>query len=298
MTPEEREYLLKFLHRNPSLPESKAEPILTPLLPQLKSYQETKEAARRVAETSIGPPMVPTKYERESAAATWLLQFIDLPYTSMSDPLKTYGYETGADVEIRYDGCRIGIQVTEFSADRGVTPTNRGLRAKNASDAAQGELTRGWIPLAQQLPALVSCILDKIKKASHHGFEEFDEVWLVVATFVPWAPVPTFQLPGVTISTEDLRCYLTDKLRRSKFTRVFICNVLYKTVYEWSSVTGWRCVHEGEGLAAPASAGAKLWFKPHLADPEIRRDPKGWAFREAERVLNELRGVSNDRSQA
>ena len=119
-------------------------------------------------------------------------------------------------------------------------------------------------------------------------------VWLLIATFVPWASVPTFQVPGVTITIEDLNRYLTDKLQRSKFTRAVIYNMLYKRVYEWSSVTGWRCIHEGQGLAVPAAAGAEAVFRRYLADPEIRRDPKGWALREAERVLNELRGAGKN----
>lgn len=48
--------------------------------------------------------------------------------------------------------------------------------------------------------------------------------------------------------------------------------------------------------AASTATGTELWFKRYLADPEICKDPKGWAMREAERVLNELRGVRKNRS--
>jgi hypothetical protein len=114
-------------------------------------------------------------------------------------------------------------------------------------------------------------------------------------TNVPWAPVPTFQLPNVTITPEDLNRHLNNELRKSKFTRAFVDNMLCHTVYEWQSVTGWRCIHENP--ATPAATGAELWFKRYLADPEICKDPKGWALREAERVMNELRGGGKDRSQ-
>jgi hypothetical protein len=236
------------------------------------------------------------KYEYESAVATRLFQLIGLLYTSMTDPWKTHGGETGADVEIHDDGRRIGIQVTEFSADEGAVPPNRGLRAATARDAAQGELHSGWIPLRQQVPALVLRIREKVALAKRYNFEQFDEVWLLVATFVPWAPVPTFQLPNVTITPEDLNRHLNNELRQSNFTRAFVYSMLSHTVYEWSSVTGWRCIHESP--AAPASTNDELWFNRYLTDPEIRKDPKGWAFREAERVLNELRGVNKDRGQA
>ena len=57
MIPEEREYLRRFLRQNPSLPETKAKAILTPLFPLLKSYQETKEAVRRVTEAGLKMPL-------------------------------------------------------------------------------------------------------------------------------------------------------------------------------------------------------------------------------------------------
>ena len=76
-------------------------------------------------------------------------------------------------------------------------------------------------------------ILKKIAKAGRYDFKRFDEVWLLVATFIPWAPVPTFQLPGVTITPEDLNCHLNNELRRSNFTRAFVYNMLCNTVYEW-----------------------------------------------------------------
>ena len=227
------------------------------------------------------------KYEYESAVATRLFQLIGLTYTSMTDPWRTHGGETGADVEIHYDGSRIGIQVTEFSADEGVVSPKRGLRAATARNAAQGELPSGWIPLRQQVPALVLRIREKIAKARCYDFEQFEEVWLLVATFVPWAPVSTFQFPGVTITPEDMNCHLDNELRRSKFTRAFVYNMLCNTVYEWPSVTGWRCIRKGP--ADLPSTDSELWFKPYLADPDIHKDPKGWAFRKAERVLNELR---------
>ena len=67
------------------------------------------------------------KYQRKSTVAVRLFQLIGLSYTSMTDPQETYGGETGADVEIHYDGHRIGIQVTEFSADESPVPAKRGL---------------------------------------------------------------------------------------------------------------------------------------------------------------------------
>ncbi|MGE3979140.1 MAG: hypothetical protein AB7F94_16395, partial [Nitrospira sp.] len=201
----------------------------------------------------------------------------------MTDPQGTYGGETGADVEIHYDGRRIGIQVTEFSADEGAVRAKRGLRAATAPNDKEGKLTFGCIPLREQVPALARRIRKKIEKSELYDFKQFDEVWLLVTTFIPWAPVATFQLPGVTITPKGLNRHLNDELRQSKFTRVFVYNMLLKTVYEWSRGTGWRCILQ-ENPAAPASTGAELWFKQYLADPEIRKDPKGWALREADRM--------------
>gem|GEM_PF-2380611 len=231
------------------------------------------------------------KYQRESTVAVRLFQLIGLSYTSMTDPQETYGGETGTDVEIHYDGHRIGIQVTEFSADEGAVLAKRGLRAATAYNDEKGKLTSGCIPLREQVPALARRIRKKIEKSELYDFKQFDEVWLLVATFVPWAPVATFQLPGVTITLKDLNWHLNDELRRSNFTRVFVYNMLGKTVYEWSSVTGWRCIQENP--AAPASTGAELWFKPYLADPEIRKDPKGWALLEADRMRQQTSLTTN-----
>lgn len=255
MTLEEREYLLKFLQRYPSVPPT----AVLALFKMRKRYQEVKEGAKRAAEAGgLKMPLRKVtltareeKYEYESAVAIRLFQLIGLPYTSMTDPWKIHGGETGADVQIHYDGRRIGIQVTEFSADEGAVPPKCGLRAATARNAAQGKLTSGWPPLRQQVPALVLRIREKIALAKRYNFEQFDEVWLLVATFVPWAPVPTFQLPGVTITPEDLNCHLNNELQRSNFTRAFVYNMLCHTVYEWQSVTGWRCIQESP--AAPAS---------------------------------------------
>jgi hypothetical protein len=70
---------------------------------------------------------------------------------------------------------------------------------------------------------------------------------------------------------------------------------LWSALYDWSLETGWRIVREPHKLTPPGPHG-QLWFKQYLDDPELRRDPEGWALREGQRVLDELRSGINSTS--
>jgi hypothetical protein len=78
----------------------------------------------------------------EAAVTQRLLGATGLPYTGLSNPLARYGRETGADVEICYEGRKIGIQVTDCCADEGIADPGRGLRATEKRNAAQGSSPR------------------------------------------------------------------------------------------------------------------------------------------------------------
>lgn len=234
-------------------------------------------------DSSNGP--VSPKFELECALVTRLLEALGLPGVP-SDPKKTYGRETGADVEVRLAARRIGVQVTEYHGDEG--KSGSALRAQEESDSAKGIIRGYWVP-ADASGGLTKRFRDKLAKASSYAFKEFSEVWLLVAAFLPrlGAVASTSAMP-IFVTAEWLEQQFGEALRASKYQRVFFHVHLWSALYEWSLDRGWRVVREPEKLS-PNRADGQLWFKPYLADSEIRRDPGGWAQREAQRVLQELR---------
>ncbi len=233
---------------------------------------------------SSNRPVSP-KFEFECALVTRLLEALGLPGVP-SDPKKTYGRETGADVEVRLASRRIGVQVTEYHGEEG--ENGSALRAQEESDSAKG-IIRGYFVPADARGGLTKRLHDKLAKANSYAFKEFSEVWLLIAAFLPklGAVAATSAMP-IFITAEWLEQHFGESLRASKYQRVFFHVHLWSALYEWSLDRGWRVVLEPEKLT-PNGADGQLWFKQYLADPEIRRDPKGWAQREAQRVLQDLR---------
>jgi hypothetical protein len=178
----------------------------------------------------------------------------------MTDPLATYGRETGTDVEITHSGRKIGIQVTDFSADEGLAPPRRGLRATEARNAAKGQFPAYAIPLQHRLSALRLRVADKVAKASSYDFKEFHEVWLFIAAAVPRsdAVASTFIVPQL-ISGGDLTREMNEELRQSKYARAYLYIVVGETVYEWHPDSSWRLIHGGS--PRPTRSGGELWFK-------------------------------------
>jgi hypothetical protein len=230
------------------------------------------------------------KFELECGLVTRLFEVLGLSGVP-SDPKKMYGRETGADVEVRLGMRRIGVQVTEYHGDEG--ESGSALRAQEESDSAKGIIHAYAVPVDASR-GLTKRFRDKIEKASRYTFEEFSEVWLLVAAFLPkmGCVAATSAMP-IFITTEWLEQHFGKPLRASKYHRVFFHVHLWSALYEWSLDSGWRVVLEPEKLT-PNEAGGQLWFKKSLADHEIRCDPKGWAQREAQRVLKEGRsGIKN-----
>ncbi len=190
---------------------------------------------------------MPDKFELECALVTRLLEALGLPGVP-SDPKKTYGRETGADVEVRLAARRIGVQVTEYHGDEG--QGGSALRAQEESDAAKS------IIRAYAVPTDASCGLtkrfsDKLAKASRHTFDEFAEVWLLIAAFLPklGAVAATSAVP-IFITTEWLEQHFGEALRASTYQRAFFHVHLWPALYEWSLEGGWKVIREPEKLTA------------------------------------------------
>jgi len=178
------------------------------------------------------------KFGLESALVTRLLEALGLS-GALSDPKKTYGRETGADVEVRFAARRIGVQVTEYHGDEGGSGGSA-LRAQEESDAAKG-IIRGYFVPTDASRGLTKRFRDKVAKASRYTFKEFSEVWLLVAAFLPTpgAVAATSAMP-IFISTEWLGQRFGEVLRASKYQRVFFHVHLWPALYEWSLDSGWQ----------------------------------------------------------
>jgi hypothetical protein len=192
----------------------------------------------------------------------------------------------GADVEVRLGARRIGVQVTEYHGDEG--RGGSALRAQKEWDAAKS-IIRTYAVRTDASGGLTKRFSDKLAKASRYTFEEFAEVWLLVAAFLPklGAVAATSAMP-IFITTEWLEQHFSEGLRGSKYRRVFFHVHLWSALYEWSLDSGWRVALEAEKLT-PDGVDGQLWFKQPLDDAELLRDPVGWMQREAEQVLQELR---------
>jgi hypothetical protein len=181
-------------------------------------------------------------FEHEAVVVRRLLDTSALPYANLADPKVLYGRETGADVQIEYEGWKIGIQVTDFSVDEAVADRRRGLRATERENAKDGRYPTYSLPLAHDRRAALRIrVLDKIEKARGYTFSEYDEVWLVIGAglALDYAVVSTF-LPTVFVSVDDLDTDLDAELRRSKYQRAFVHAQVGGTVFEWMPNRRWQ----------------------------------------------------------
>ena len=232
------------------------------------------------------------RFDIERALVVRLLDAIGVLDVATSDPKKTYGRETGADVEVRLGSRKIGVQVTEYHGDAGIRGSR--VRAREESDAARNIIRAYAVPVDAGGP-LTAAVNKKVAKAHQYTFTEFHEVWLLIAAFFPklGAAAATSAFP-IFISAEKLERWLGETLRASKYDHAFLHIHLWPTVYEWSRDGIWQAVREAEKLTP---TGGELWFERFLRDPEILDDPDGWALREAAKVLEELHGPARS-SQA
>jgi hypothetical protein len=87
----------------------------------------------------------------------------------------------------------------------------------------------------------------KAVKAGAHTFEEFTEVWLLVAAPIRkiGAMRATFLLRWL-LSSRQLDQDRGHELRGSKYNRAFVHVYLGTTLFEGLRAAGWRCVHRSD----------------------------------------------------
>ncbi|OGA02874.1 MAG: hypothetical protein A3I00_05810 [Betaproteobacteria bacterium RIFCSPLOWO2_02_FULL_64_12] len=191
---------------------------------------------------------MPNQFDTERDLVDRLLEALGLRGV-LSDPKKTHGRETGADVEVRLGQRRIAVQVTQYHGNEGTGGS--ALRAQEESDAARG-LRRAYAVPTDASAGLTKRFSDKIAKAERYTFEEFTEgeVWLLVAAWVPQygASAATTLIP-IFIRVEWLERHFSEALRASKYRRAFLHVYQWPSLYQWSPESGWQVVREPEKLS-------------------------------------------------
>ncbi len=233
------------------------------------------EHARRRAEEKAEAALM-ASFADEAAVTRRLLDVVGIR-SLITDPKETYGRETDADVEIVHAGRKVGLQVTDFCADEGVADPRRGLRATEKRNAARGRFPAYFIPWDQRA-ALRRRVVKKITVASRYGFEEFHELWLLVASLARAdAAASTFIVPQL-LNADDLNHDLDADLGRSNYARAYVHIEVGDTVYEWTREGRWHLVCSSMTEREPSGPTGEPWFMQYLRDPglvgEVRLHPK------------------------
>ena len=138
---------------------------------------------------------------------------------------KASGGESGADVVVVCNGCRVGIQVTDLD-----TGEELGQARKAETRLARNATSRGstYGTFAQNDPdKVVAAIARSISRKARMSFAGFDEFWLLLCCGVPefGAIAATFVMTP-WLDTGSLDNATLDKLARSKYSRAFIHAIL------------------------------------------------------------------------
>jgi hypothetical protein len=232
----------------------------------------------------------PSKFEMEMYRVKLLMQRLGLTVNEYEAPnSKASGGESGADVVVVCDGCRIGIQVTDLDTGEELGQARK-AETRLARDAASRGSTYGTF--AQNDPGKVVAAIERnISRKARMSFAGFDEFWLLLCCGVPefGAIAATFVMTP-WLDTGSLDNATLDKLARSKYSRAFIHAILgaeEKALYQWERSGGWS---KSTLPVPPEEQGPDFWQWKN--DPELLSDPEGWRKREVERVLAELRNKS------
>lgn len=233
---------------------------------------------------------MPSKFEMEMYRVALLMRRLGLIVNEYEAPnSKASGGESGADVVVVCNGCRVGIQVTDLD-----TGEELGQARKAETRLARNATSRGstYGTFAQNDPdKVVAAIARSISRKARMSFAGFDEFWLLLCCGVPefGAIAATFVMTP-WLDTGSLDNATLDKLARSKYSRAFIHAILgaeEKALYQWERGGGWS---KSTLPVPPEAQGPDFW--QYKNDPELLSDPEGWCKREVERVLAELRNKS------
>lgn len=192
------------------------------------------------------------------------------------------------DVIVTFDHRRIGIEVTQFHADRDTGKKGSQLRAyekgrtRRAPDCAYSMS----VPV-DPIHGLCRAIDNKVRLAAQYSTDKrYDELWLLVASQLPQlgATASTFALQ-LCLPLEVLNAAVHNPLLQSRFRAAYLHLLLENTVYEWSPSGMWRIVASSQSDSPPTRG---LWFQQVFNDPEWLENPTEKARQEAQKAIDEI----------
>jgi hypothetical protein len=180
-------------------------------------------------------------YERERPFVQQMLDLAAIVPDQITDPKVELQDESGLDVRCLIGGRTIGIQVTEYDADKGL-PSWASLpeksRARELKLAKEKPGGYGFSVSGEYIRALKSCLEDKLQKT----FAWVDEGWLLIAAQNPkyGATSSTF-VAAEHVSIERLNAELHPLLSGKQYAKAFLLLSLQQVLFEWRPETQWRC---------------------------------------------------------
>lgn len=181
------------------------------------------------------------KFDAECEITSNFLNALGVRHEGLLNPKEVSRIETGADVQVRLNpGKDIGIQVTVYHADENDIEKGSRVREQEEKNKREGELRPLSIP-ANFIPALEKRLKEKVAVSQEYRFEEFSEVWLLVAASLmkPGALASTM-LPSALIKPEELTDSFHELLSESKYSSVYLYLHNEKAVYQWNRQEQWK----------------------------------------------------------
>lgn len=176
--------------------------------------------------------------ELEKHRVEHLLQRLGLPWSALINP-NANGLETGVDIVAKLsDGRSIGVQVTEI--DPHTTPGK--ARAQERQANAKG-IYFGWAQndLDIYMGSFARTVARKTAIMEKHSSNAFNEVWLLVCSGAPEAPVSTFVATGC-LHESLLDTATSELLKNSKYNHCYFYPLLgtENAFYKWERGSTWE----------------------------------------------------------
>ena len=153
------------------------------------------------------------------------------------------------DINVVIGNRNIGIEVTEFHADRGGErkPGEQTLR-QTGEESARNSLS----PYTMAIPVspyqgLEASIDDKIDKAERYDLSRVDELWLLISAQCPLlGALPATFILNMAIDGTELDRLFHEKLLASCFNRVCLHLIYDHVVWDWDRSSKWRMIAAGK----------------------------------------------------
>lgn len=150
------------------------------------------------------------------------------------------------DINVAIGNRNIGIEVTEFHADRGSErkPGEQTLRQAGEESARKnpGQPYTMAIPTSPY-QGLEASIVDKIDKAARYDLSRVDQLWLLISAQCPsLGALPATFIINMAIDGTELDRLFHEKLLASRFNRVCLHLISDHVVWDWGRSSKWRMI--------------------------------------------------------